>query len=60
MLVNYLDKLSSDVTYFSEMLITHVTIHNISVKFFLVTRLEKWITFTEGLAGKKNNNREGF
>jgi hypothetical protein len=29
------------------------------VKFFLLIRLEKGITFTEGLAGN-NNNRERF
>jgi len=29
------------------------------VKFFLLIKLEKGITFTKGLAGKKNN-REGF
>jgi hypothetical protein len=30
------------------------------VKFFLLIRLQKGITFTEGLVGKINNNREGF
>lgn len=34
------------------MLITHMRIHNISV-FFLLIRLEKGITFTEGVTKKK-------